>query len=562
LCFSLVTASALEIQEVKWGFDGQVVPGRFNLLSVFIANPASAPFDGTVNFYKSHGLADRVGALYQTPCYLTPQMGRWVQFYVFIENEYDQWQLEWGRAPDARHEIPAPKLGAPAQVLLTGPEAALHTASEFREFPEELFPPTIAATHGLHSLLLDHAPRWEAPKRKAFLAWLHAGGKLHLLLGADGRPPIFADDLSELNFPGDHARLGAGTVVRHAVTVHDLRRQDVADEDVPVKEPKSHSGYQQYETTDNFLQALARFSQRSYDWWLIYLLALGYIALVGPGNWLWGRKFADYRLRIALLLGTSAVFALLFHFVGSRGQGEANQVHSLSYARAIDGDNYDVTQWVNVFAARGAHYTIAHAAPHNVYATGQDYEAVNGVIANGKDGKFLVDIPMFSRRAFLHEAEMKGDHIPVQIVKWFGEKKFHPFVISVGPDFQKKVLDGWIVQDGRIYWMKSVADGFEFGNDGGELLETSSKVNAQINSYGYGYDGEVQPAVTEARFQKLAFPLLVWSLGTRKFSNSADGRTQLFLFARSPESFSVTGSVLGHETGYVLYDFELLKPTE
>ena len=142
-----------------------------------------------------------------------------------------------------------------------------------------------------------------------------------------------------------------------------------------------------------------------------------------PANLLAGRKLADYRLRIVLLLATIAGFALLFNAVGRRGQGEASVIHSLSYARAIDGDTYEVMQWINVFATRGAHYTITHAAPHNLYATGQDYEPVNGLIESGKDGRFIVDIPMFSRRAFLHEAEMKGANIPVKIVSWEGAER-------------------------------------------------------------------------------------------------------------------------------------------
>ena len=111
---------------------------------------------------------------------------------------------------------------------------------------------------------------------------------------------------------------------------------------------------------------------------------IAYAVLAGPVNLRAARKLADYRLRIALLLATVAGFALLFDLVGRRGQGEANVVHSLSYARAIDGDTYDVMQWVNVFAARGANYTITHAAPHNLYATGQDYESVNGLIESAK----------------------------------------------------------------------------------------------------------------------------------------------------------------------------------
>ena len=90
LLFLAIPARALEVQEFKWGFDGQVVPGRFNLVSVLVANPSVAPFDGTVNFYKTRGLANRVGAVCRNPCYLSPLGTRWLQFYVFVDNQYDQ----------------------------------------------------------------------------------------------------------------------------------------------------------------------------------------------------------------------------------------------------------------------------------------------------------------------------------------------------------------------------------------------------------------------------------------------------------------------------------------
>ena len=167
LLFAAVSVSALEVRQVKWGFDGQVVPGRFNLLSVLVANPDAAPFDGTVNFYKSRGLAERVGAVYKTPCYLSPLMTRWLQFYVFIDNQYDQWRLEWGRGPDDHHDLDPPKWGPPAQVLLSGSDTPLNAVSAFKQFPEELFPPTVAATSGLDTVLLDHAPHWEPAKRQA-----------------------------------------------------------------------------------------------------------------------------------------------------------------------------------------------------------------------------------------------------------------------------------------------------------------------------------------------------------------------------------------------------------
>lgn len=589
ICLLLLVAlpaSALEVQQVVWGFDGQVVPGRFNLLSVLVADNAAAPFDGTVNFYKSRGLADRVGAIYRTPCYLSPLTTRWLQFYVYIENQYDQWCLEWDRGADDHYDLQPPKWGPPARVLLSGSETALSTASAFKRFREDLFPPTVAATSGLDSLLLDHVPHWEPAKRQAFLDWLRAGGKVHLLLGADGRYPVFADELAVLNVSEQtdggagilpaksgqagslpHFRVGAGLVVRHAATARDIKLADVQEDDSLLREFKPGAPATSPQTADSFLGALAQLSQRHYNWALIYLLAIAYAALVGPVNLRAGRKLADYRLRIALLLATIAAFALLFDFVGRRGQGEASVIHSLSYARAIDGDTYDVTQWINVFATHGAHYTITHAGPHNLYATGQDYEPVNGVIENGKGGRFVVDLPMFSRRAFLHEAEMKGANVPLKIVSWDGAGTLKHLVLTAGPDFNRQVLDGWLVQGDRIYTMKATKDGLEFEDLGSQSLQTFlSAAGSHPTAVAYGYPQANAVTDVEGQFRKCARPLIAWSLGAvdftglNKSSPAAIERVQVFLFARSPESFHITGSELGHETGYVLYHFDLFKP--
>jgi hypothetical protein len=567
LLLATITASALEVQQMKWGFDGQVVPGRFNLLSVLVANSGDAPFDGEMNFYKSQGMAERAGAVYRTPCYLAPLTERWVQFYVFIDNSYDRWRLEWGRGPGDFQDLDPPKWGPPAQVLLTGTETPLSAVSAFKQFPEELFPPTVAATSGLDSVLLDHAPHWEPAKRQAFLDWLRAGGKVHLLFGADGRYPVFSDDLGVLNSSQERLRIGAGVVVRHAATAREIRKQDLPRDDPPFRVFKSGAPAALDQTTSSFLGALARLSQRHYNWAAIYLLALAYVALAGPVNLRLGRKLADYRLRIALLLATIAGFAFLFNFVGRRGQGEASVVDSLSYARALDGGRYDVMQWVNVFATRGAHYTITHAAPHNLYATGQDYEPVNGWIESGKDGRFVVDIPMFSRRAFLHEAEMKGPNLPVKIASWDGDETLKQLVVSVGPDFAKQILDGWAVLGNQIYAMQSAKDGIEFGGSNRQPLDgfvsgSGAQQFQTVYQTQYGNDG----VDVEGQFRKLAKPLIAWSLNLEDLtrlaapSPAAGGRVQLFLFARSPAGFSISGSALGRETGYVLYHFNLYKP--
>src|SRR5262245_57413879 len=56
LCLALpVPAVALDVDRVEWGFDGQVVINRFNLLSVLVSNPTATAFDGLVELTKTTG---------------------------------------------------------------------------------------------------------------------------------------------------------------------------------------------------------------------------------------------------------------------------------------------------------------------------------------------------------------------------------------------------------------------------------------------------------------------------------------------------------------------------
>ncbi len=564
LLFAGVSASALDVAQVKWGFDGRVVPNRFNMVSVLLANSSPEPFDGVVSFYKNRGLAERVGAIYQSSCYVSPMMTRWVQFYVYTDSSYDQWHLEWGRGANDFRDLKdeyAPKWGAPAQVLLSDSDTAVSVASVFKQFPDALFPSTVAATSGLGSLLMDYAPRWEPAKRQALVNWLCAGGEVHVFEGADGQYPIFPEELGVLNISTDRARVGAGVVVRHATTIHNIRKQDIKD-DVPFKQVKPDDSSISSQISDSFFRALAGLSRPKYNWGLIFLLAIVYVALVGPGNLVAGKRFADYRLRVGLLLGTIAAFAVVFNIVGRHGQGEANVVDTLSYARMIDGDRYRVTQWINLFATKGAHYTIQHSAPHNIYTTGQDYESVNGTIENGKDGRFVVDIPMFSRRALLHEGEMKGPSIPVQVASWDGTGTSRRVALTVGPDFTKEIVAGWLVQGGRVYTMKLTDGRLEFNDSNSQSVTSLPLVNDQqpVFMRQREYDSDT---VNEAEvFKKLAEPLIGWSLSTEDFTaaHSTDGRAELFLFARSPRSFDVAGSQFPREIGYVLYHVNVFKP--
>src|SRR5687768_2667141 len=99
--------AALEIKEVRWGFDGRIVPERFNILSVLVDNTGRGPEEEILALEESRGMESRVGAPFIEPVYLTPGTTRWVQFYPLV-SAHAEWKLRWGRFREKRYDVEKP----------------------------------------------------------------------------------------------------------------------------------------------------------------------------------------------------------------------------------------------------------------------------------------------------------------------------------------------------------------------------------------------------------------------------------------------------------------------
>ena len=197
------TAHAVDVEQVIWGFDGRVIPYRFNVLSILVSNPTDQPYDVTLRLAR----ATRVGADLDEAVFLSPFSSRWVQFYPYITSPQDQWHVAWGRHPSQRFYLSKPRTGDMARVILTQSDRVASVSTSLKQLPEVLFPPMVSATENLEAVFLDHAPRWQEARRQALLDWIYGGGKLFLMQGNDGEYPTFSAELSVLNAPLDQQRI-------------------------------------------------------------------------------------------------------------------------------------------------------------------------------------------------------------------------------------------------------------------------------------------------------------------------------------------------------------------
>ena len=595
VAFSMPGWAELQVSETRWGYDDHVVPGRMNLLSVLVVNTSATPVEGDLTAYRMSGPMDRRGENFVQPVYLSPLASRWVQFTMWLDVG-DSVVVSWGKGSRDRMTVKAPRHGAPARVLLVDPENPYVSGMTLKMFPDNLFPTTVAATDGLHSVVLDHVPRWEPAKREAFMDWLRKGGIVHLVRDTNDAYPRFSEELAELNSPLEKTTVGAGLVVRHASGRRGFGEKQlvaagyptprIATEDdwsVDKQGKKVRPQVVIHDLDQDILQALGGMTRPTFAWGFIYFLTFGYIVLIGPVNWLLGRKRKDYKFTVIFFGGVVTIFAMVFTAVGRRGYGESMAIHSMAYARSVGVPReYDVTQWVGAFVTRGADYTFEHDATHNLYATCQEYETVNGVSYNGKGGKFVVDMPLYSSRSFMHRAKMTGDDLSMVVAEFKrhdGDDKLTALTLKVGPGFPRPTDQAWVVYRQRIYSLSLTDDRLVLarGADGVEVSRWLGTDVQQANyqkiggMYLYGEhqlpSGE-QLATPDG--QRLAFMRMARSYvmpraigGTPNMAHHMvnlapnDDRLQVFVMASLPKTFHVKGDLFQRQVGYVLYHVDV-----
>lgn len=127
------------------------------------------------------------------------------------------------------------------------------------------------------------------------LAWLKAGGRLHLLLDQNRQTLRFSGPLAALNEPFTEYHVGSGSVTRHeiqraelskdivtlAVTTQGLSKADL-DEIAEYQEQAGNGFSYGTSVTDDedLFYELRQLTQPDHMWWLIFLLSLCYVGLI------------------------------------------------------------------------------------------------------------------------------------------------------------------------------------------------------------------------------------------------------------------------------------------
>lgn len=540
MCVSLFAApvSALEYMEVSWGFDGKVVPDHFNLLTVVVRNDQQLPFDGVVKLEQTQGFS-RLGAMEVERCYLAPGDTRTLQFYPRVTGS-SGWLLSDGTD---KEDIDVPEEGLPAIVRLVDGDDPLRSGKRFKDFPHQRFPTTVSATEGLFAAVIDYSPPFTPSQREAFIDWLRAGGRLHVFPDRDLQFPVI-EELSAMEQSGTRY-FGSGKIEFHGNPLASLTKSE-ADSIEAHRTPIDNENY--YSSVDiTLFQELQHLTQLDIAWPLVYLAAIVYIALLGPGQYLWVRhKKRDYRLVLIVLLGTVTLFSVVFAVIGRRGYGEKTQLSSVSLARHIEGQRYDVTSWANLFVTQGDDYTFRHSATHSLYSSGESYEPINASMMNGREGVMETEIPVFSSRTFVHRGVMNGMDRPEMLrdtgagdqrkIEW----KFPP---------SSSLVEAWVRIEGKVFPASvSITEGQIVMNGlSGYYADENMPANANID--------DIRKLLSIGR------KLFHRRLGMLEYEQPkwipflGEDHIELYVLATMPQSFQIPNEKIALQQGATLYRY-------
>ncbi len=515
---------------------------RYAPLTFIVDNPTSEPYDGVIRLYRADFSGRRVGGFYDELIYLAPATQRYVQFYPLILGDMEKWIVEW---EGGQITLPPLRYGPSARVLLAQDGALVERGGAVKRFPARSFPPFVTATDTLSSVVLDHAPDWEAPRRQAFLDWLKQGGMLHLVHGPDGQWPRFTGDLGVLNEPSEEFRLGGGFVRKHAVSRSGLTTDYVKRQLDPPPRPVEETPEEiaranenltyaypldQWRMTTGVFNQLKKMVKVEHNWGVIHLLSLSYVAVLFPGCFLIGREFRHVPATFGAIVGATLLFGAAFYLVGNRGYGESDSVHSVALAEHIDGNRYDATEWSSIFMTSGGGYTFLHRGDERIYSDATDNEPVGGIVTSGSTGRFIADVPPYSTRIMSHKAVVRAEASAAPVV--VAEANSQQPVFRVPPGMQTG-NEMYAVIDRKVFNYRRNGDVMQSIGNG-----TPVKEFLRVTDSNFMTDvafGDEQTMLSQ-QLNEMIRPLMLYSLGLttdddlKKFY-LPQGQAKVFIYA-------------------------------
>ncbi len=538
---------ALEIEHVQWGFAGEVVPERINLLSVLVANPGKEAFDARLIVRERP--YDDIGAPWVAAVYLAPGSRRWVQFHPWVGAHATRFELSCPETGE-KHPLGEPPIGPPAVVLLDDGASLRAPTRALPVFPAELFPTTVAALDGLDALVIDHAPRWQPEQRQALHDWVRRGGLLYLLPDVDGRPVQVDATLS----PPDAAplRCGAGWVQRLDTTRAGCSRERlVAAGYAPTTLATANANATSRDLTTSIMDAFANLVRPDHAWSAIYIVLVLFIAVVGPGGVLLARRGVRPRWVNAGLVIAVVATTWLLAVIGRRGYDERAVAHTVACAHLIGDGIYDTMAWSRVFVTSSGQFAISHDGDANLYACPSG-EAVDAMITAVGGGALMTSLPLYSTRSFIQRGRAHGPALKVEVDRLVVGESITACDVRLvgeampGTSWATAIGEAWVVNGDRFHQLQRADSGLRLGS--------TVKMRSDLeDESAHGADDEW---LTLTQLGKRLLPVAAGRHGLDQPASRRAGMVSLLLVSQRLPAFA-TPPLGGAQSGCIVYRVDL-----
>ena len=407
---------------------------------------------------------------------------------------------------------------------------------------------------------------------------LRRGGQLHLLLDDNRRELVFPGPLSVLNEPLPEFSVDSGTVYRE-----DIQRQELKEERVNavIREPLKPT------PDEDLLQDSAAFSvgglsstnllndedlfalmrgvvEPEHAWALIALLSFAYMIGLYPGIWRLSNatRFSPFKT-LSAVLGLSALFSLLFLWLGRRGYGETESLQTLMVAAAEDQRHWNCLQFTQLFATDGGRYQLMDQNHQALLSSGTRFERSDSLIQSGNSATMTAQLAPYSTETLTMARRLELPDWRVQIDRQqLQNSNLATLELSLGADFPFAEDTLCLAVVGRTAWEMTLNE-----QQGRATLKAASGISlrdllwrdedfnamwwsaptAPVANTGTGSEAD-------RRRRRLLIRRAMAQKGLVRGRLQADpGTVMLLVEAALPEAFGLKVAPVVPETGRLLY---------
>ncbi|WP_339730133.1 hypothetical protein [uncultured Gimesia sp.] len=440
-------------------------------------------------------------------------------------------------------------------------------------------------------MILDHVPKWEKSRRTTFIQWIYSGGIVHIFENSNGDLPLFPESYSPLNGISTPVFYGNGVIYRYQNKLNDLSSSDLKqlmarNTRAPVKQPTGENETPAPQvvssTATQFPGAVNHFSQANDEeilatltdiskpkqiWYFIFLLSFFYLIIAGPGYYLVTKFSNKYSTYYGVYLAGTALFCLIFLFIGQHSTNRTSQIHSLIVANILPDNEIDITSWASLGIVSGGKFNVSYSGDAHIYSACQPYSKVNGVVTCGTEGKMQVDIPPNSSCTVFHRGKTPKTSFNVKLTSFLtNETGIEILSLETDKDFPRQIEQVYFLFGAKLYELKQEHNRLEFKGTSNNLfsvlntnplLETTFFTPNRFSPF-------VRPKNQKDHFAlKKFFPILLqraMRVSAQEIDRSyryPENRGKLFVLCNIPDSLFPKTPEISRKEGLVLYSLEV-----